>query len=182
MTETIDAIQKRNLILATSIEKEKEEIQDYIYKNHLPYRIFTPKGLKELDELTTTYPISLIITDYSYQNGSLVDWLTLWPTPFILLIDTEDLYPIDDVITDESSTFILRNGSPGFTSYLISMVKKVLNIRESLERQNYFLKNTEKQYLHLVQALPDIIYVLDSEGNFTFINNAVRILGWSPRN
>ncbi len=181
MPEIDDAKQKRNLILATSIEKEQDEVRDYIEKNHLPYRIFTPKGLKELDELTTTYPISLIITDYSYQNGSLVDWLTLWPTPFILMIDSEDLFPVDDVITDESSTFILRNGSPGFTSYLMSMVKKVLNIRESLERQNYFLQNTEKQYMHLVQALPDIIYVLNSDGNFTFINNAVRILGWEPQ-
>ncbi|MBW1696010.1 MAG: response regulator [Deltaproteobacteria bacterium] len=40
---------------------------------------------------------------------------------------------------------------------------------------------SEKRYRYIVQHSPDIIYTLDSAGNFTFINEAVeRLLGYSP--
>ncbi len=38
----------------------------------------------------------------------------------------------------------------------------------------------ERRYEDLVQALPDIIYELDTEGRFTFVNDAVRLLGYDP--
>jgi len=38
----------------------------------------------------------------------------------------------------------------------------------------------ERRYEDLVHSLPDIVYELDSEGRFTFINNSVRLLGYAP--
>jgi PAS domain S-box-containing protein len=38
----------------------------------------------------------------------------------------------------------------------------------------------ERRYEDLVHSLPDIVYELDSEGRFTFINNSVRLLGYDP--
>jgi len=146
----------------------------------LPFEVHCPESLSELDNITTNCEIKLIITDLGFQNGSLVDWLVLWPYPFILLVDNQDFEKLDKLLSDESSSFLLRREDLSHLNYLPNMIKKVLNIRESLERHNNFLKISEKQYMNLVQALPDIIYVLDSEGNFTFINNAVRILGWEP--
>ncbi|MFQ3547208.1 MAG: ATP-binding protein, partial [Termitinemataceae bacterium] len=37
-----------------------------------------------------------------------------------------------------------------------------------------------QRYYNLVEALPDIIYELDPQGNFTFVNQAVRSLGYEP--
>ena len=42
------------------------------------------------------------------------------------------------------------------------------------------LKASERRYRYLIENSPDIIYVLDNEGNFTFINDAIeRLLGYS---
>jgi PAS domain S-box-containing protein len=38
----------------------------------------------------------------------------------------------------------------------------------------------ERRYEDLVHSLPDIVYELDSEGHFTFINNSIRLLGYDP--
>ena len=39
---------------------------------------------------------------------------------------------------------------------------------------------SEHQYLNLLQAIPDIVYMLDAEGRFVYINDAIRILGYEP--
>jgi len=42
------------------------------------------------------------------------------------------------------------------------------------------LKDREESYKLLVQTLPDIIYQVDVEGRFTFLNEAVALLGYKP--
>jgi len=39
---------------------------------------------------------------------------------------------------------------------------------------------TEEKYLSILKELPDIVYKIDQDGHFTFINNAIGILGYKP--
>jgi PAS domain S-box-containing protein len=58
-------------------------------------------------------------------------------------------------------------------------VKNALNqdrLKKENELINVKLELTEKRYQYLVNASPDIIYTLDHEGKFTFINGAVESL------
>ncbi|HAK47071.1 MAG TPA: hypothetical protein DCO79_14285 [Spirochaeta sp.] len=174
-----DTVEK-NIILASSLNLECETLIEIIQEKKLPYRIHQPQSLKEFDEISKNLDISLIITDLEFQNGSLVDWLSLWPYPFILLAypDSED--KIDAILTDEASCFIVRREDNQHIRFIPNMINKVLHVKESRSVQNSYIKVSEKQYMNLVQILPDIIYVLDSDGHFTFINNTVRSLGWEP--
>jgi len=66
---------------------------------------------------------------------------------------------------------------------LLKTVKNIL-IQKKLRDENRIinekLRNSERRYRFLVQNSPDIIYMLDSEGRFTFINEAIeRLLGYS---
>ncbi|MHC4270554.1 MAG: PAS domain S-box protein, partial [Planctomycetota bacterium] len=54
-----------------------------------------------------------------------------------------------------------------------------LDITERKEVTNAF-KQSEEQYRTLVQTIPDIIYKIDENGFFTFLNNSVRTLGYKP--
>jgi PAS domain S-box-containing protein len=63
---------------------------------------------------------------------------------------------------------------------LPTMIRKVLNVRESLDRQNAHLQISERRYLELVGALPDIVYTLDPSGNFIYVNASVESLGYRP--
>jgi len=40
--------------------------------------------------------------------------------------------------------------------------------------------NDAERYIAIIKALPDIVYRIDPEGNFTFINDSVRSLGYEP--
>ena len=58
-------------------------------------------------------------------------------------------------------------------------VKNALNqnrLKKENELINVKLELTEKRYQYLVNASPDIIYTLDHEGKFTFINGAIESL------
>jgi PAS domain S-box-containing protein len=43
------------------------------------------------------------------------------------------------------------------------------------------LLSTAGKYLAVLQELPDIVYKIDPDGYFTFINNSVRVLGYKPK-
>lgn len=42
------------------------------------------------------------------------------------------------------------------------------------------LEKSEERYKNLVQTIPDIIYKIDPDGNFIFINRSIRDLGYEP--
>ena len=180
MENIITTTKELNIIFAVSLPEENRALQFLLEKKELPYRLLCPGSLSELDRMAQENKIDLIITDLEFQNGSLVDWLVLWPYPFILLADPGSFDKLSPILADEASTFLIRRDDGTHINFIPSMIRKVLGVRESQTVQNNFLRISEKQYMNLVQALPDIIYVLDTDGHFTFINNAVRSLGWEP--
>ena len=56
-------------------------------------------------------------------------------------------------------------------------------IRNITERKKMMstLQQSEEQYRTLVETIPDIIYKIDENGFFTFLNNSVRTLGYEPK-
>ncbi len=166
--------------MAVSLSKERDMLIELLANSNPDCRVYCPESLSELDRISEECNIDLIITDLEFKNGSLVDWLVLWPYPFILLANPNGCEKIDTVMNDEASSFIIRREDMAHVQFIPSMINKVLKIKKSRSVQNDFLKTSEKQYMNLVQTLPDIIYVLDKDGHFTFINNAVRSLGWEP--
>lgn len=74
---------------------------------------------------------------------------------------------------------------PYKTEDLLITVKNALKEKQ-LERQNVLmqkqLKESERLHRYLVNTSPDIIYILDPEGHFTFINERIEsLLGFSPK-
>ncbi len=54
-------------------------------------------------------------------------------------------------------------------------------MKQENQRISHQLDNSKKIYHHLVDSSPDIIYTLDGDGCFTFINErALPLLGWRP--
>ncbi|MBI5186990.1 MAG: response regulator [Nitrospinae bacterium] len=55
-------------------------------------------------------------------------------------------------------------------------VKAMLNLKDYYEKA----MASERKYENLLQALPDVVYKLDMDGNFVFVNDSVRTLGYEP--
>ncbi len=138
-------------------------------------------AIADVERLYSADQADAIVTDFRFHSGALAEWLTLWPLPTILIVGAEDdRERIERAARDESSLFLMRGEGTRHLSLLPLLVRKVLNIRESVSRQNAQIQMTEHQYMNLVQAIPDIVYTLDGDGRFLYLNDAVRELGFNP--
>ncbi|MBF0542666.1 MAG: PAS domain S-box protein, partial [Nitrospirae bacterium] len=63
---------------------------------------------------------------------------------------------------------------------LIDTYKNVIEQNNELTKRTMELMKSEERFKFLVQSVPDIIYKIDPNGRFTFVNNAVRRLGYEP--
>ncbi|HPG30143.1 MAG TPA: PAS domain S-box protein [bacterium] len=57
-----------------------------------------------------------------------------------------------------------------------------LLVRDTTENKvnQYLLERNRQSYKNLMDSLPDIVYKLDEKGQFTYINNSIKILGYEP--
>ena len=125
--------------------------------------------------------VDVVLTDTSFADGSFADWLTLWPVPAVLVAES-DAEPsrLASLIADESSTFCIRDPEGSWERFVPILLRKAAAVRESLHRQNVNIIRTESSYMNLLRMVPDIVYVLDGDGYFVYLNDAVSQLGWKP--
>ena len=76
--------------------------------------------------------------------------------------------------------FMLKDAEQRYLQLLPCVVRKLLLQRDQYETTSDMLRSSEKRYEDLIHAIPDIVYKIDPSGRFTFVNNAVRSLGYSP--
>ncbi len=72
---------------------------------------------------------------------------------------------------------------PFDASQLLSKVKVFLALQKThleLQQKVEELALSESRFQTLVKTIPDIVFRIDVQGTFVFINNAVRILGYTP--
>lgn len=63
---------------------------------------------------------------------------------------------------------------------LMMMQSKLRTVNKQLEEKLHELQASEERFCSLVQLIPDIVYRIDRNGRFTFVNNAIRRLGYTP--
>lgn len=140
-----------------------------------------PSDIQEIEARIAAGTADVIVTDFSFAAGGFADWLSLWPLPAVLLVNPgADPVRAESAVRDESGIFLLRDAGGEWLRYLPALIRKVRNIRESISRHNAFLSITERQYMNLLQAIPDIVYMLDGDGNFLYLNESIRSFGWDP--
>ena len=140
-----------------------------------------PTDVKDIETRIAAGTADVIVTDFSFADGGFADWLSLWPLPAVLLVNPgADPVRAESAVRDESSVFLLRDSGGEWLRYLPALIRKTRNMRESISRHNAFLSITERQYMNLLQAIPDIVYMLDGTGNFLYLNESIRSFGWDP--
>ncbi len=123
----------------------------------------------------------VVITDTEFASGAFADWLSLWPIPAVLVVDPgHPVNTLAEKTVDEASAFILRDPAGTWIRYLPILARKAAAVRESLDRQNSNIIRAESSYMNLLRCVPDIVYVLDGDGCFVYLNDAVSQLGWKP--
>lgn len=63
----------------------------------------------------------------------------------------------------------------------LTQTKEVLQkVNQTLEDKLYELKISEERFRSLVMTIPDIVYRIDPQGKFTFLNKAISRIGYTP--
>jgi PAS domain S-box-containing protein len=144
-------------------------------------KLFFPANIAEIEAIYSKDGADAIVTDLRFHGGALADWLTFWPLPAVIMVEPDDAVDrIAKSVSDEACLFIQRLPDAAHLRYLPLLVRKALNVRESTTRQNAYLQMSERQYMNLLQAIPDIVYILDGNGRFVYLNEAIRELGYEP--
>jgi signal transduction histidine kinase/DNA-binding response OmpR family regulator len=71
----------------------------------------------------------------------------------------------------------LVGGSPGWAERAAAYFRALVALDRRFAGG---ISALERRYEDLVHSLPDIVYELDSEGRFTFVNNSIGLLGYLP--
>ncbi len=140
-----------------------------------------PTDLQSLEKMVASGEIDVIVSDFRFASGSFADWLSLWPLPCVLVVyGDENPRRIERALHDESSFFLQFDKTGFWLQVLPVLIRKACAVREAISRQNTHMAMTEHLYLNLIRAIPDIVYILDGSGCFTYLNEAIKNLGWNP--
>jgi PAS domain S-box-containing protein len=169
------------VIFAVDGEEEREAFAA-AFKSSCPGgELFFPANIADVEALYSNDRADAIVTDLRFHGGALADWLTFWPLPVVLLVDPEDdMDRVEKTVRDEAALFVLRIPGFGHIRALPLLIRKSLNVRESVARQNAHLQMSEHQYMNLLQAIPDIVYIIDGGGRFVYVNDSIRGIGYEP--
>lgn len=76
--------------------------------------------------------------------------------------------------------YIVKPYSPEILLAKVRVFLELYRTQRALAQKIHDLAASEERYRTLVTTLPDIVYRIDAEGRFTFLNDAVRALGFTP--
>ncbi|AEJ18366.1 PAS domain S-box protein [Gracilinema caldarium] len=110
-------------------------------------------------------------------NLAVEDILKQYPfIPCIALGSRSEQNRLETLLKLGASDYMFTDLSDWYTM-IDTNIYRIWNIRNSLQQELLF---ASQRYHNLVEALPDIVYELDPQGHFTFVNQAVRSLGYEP--
>ena len=76
--------------------------------------------------------------------------------------------------------YIVKPYKPAVLMAKVRVFLDLQRAQKELARRVLELSASEERYRTLVTTIPDIVYRIDTEGRFTFLNDAVRSLGYGP--
>ena len=168
---------KIRVVVAMTTSKDSSLVTKAL--GELPYALDFAQDLRSVEQLMTDADI--IVSDTEFSSGAFADWMSLWPVPTIMIVDPSyDIDRLSKNMVDESSAFLVRDQADDWIRFLPMLIAKVNSVRESLNRQNSSIIRVEGSYMRLLRAIPDIVYVLDGDGYFVYLNDAASQLGWKP--
>ncbi len=84
------------------------------------------------------------------------------------------------MVRDYDSLVLLKDSNYQFLQFIPGFVRKILRDKDKDKTVAEGLTAVHKRHDDLLQAIPDIIYRLDTNGYFTYINRAVHQIGYTP--
>lgn len=124
-----------------------------------------------------TAPFDFVVSSVHLVDGGARDIALQYPIVSCVAVGSSaDQEALDEALEGGAVDYILTD-TPDWRNTVAPYLYRLWRIRRRLAVE---LNHVSKRYEDLVEALPDVVYELDVNGNFTFVNQAVKILGYTP--
>ncbi|MBF0556421.1 MAG: PAS domain-containing sensor histidine kinase [Nitrospirae bacterium] len=103
-----------------------------------------------------------------------------------LVVNRVDFFPADILNTDSFLKVmgipvqVFRAGIAAIIAFSTLNLLKIFNWEiTTMQKENHLrLQSSEERYKTLIETIPDIVYMIDKDGIFIFVNNAVKMIGY----
>ncbi len=168
------------LMLSTDNE-ELARFKSLIETEGYPFSLTEIKNTEEAGNTIKKGDYDILIANYRYDGANLQTLLpSLKDKPVLILADQEDNNVLAEILSLGINEFLIKTPDYFYINHLPIYIRKVLKNYDKEETNNIIMKAAAKRYFDLIQVIPDIVYKLDPAGRFTFVNKAIKQLGYEP--
>jgi PAS domain S-box-containing protein len=172
----ISGIEISNSILLVDPEPLVRESMQELLEEY-PFHVYSAANTSQACRIFKNHPIAVVIVDSEGGAGeirAMTGFIGKNSAETTLIVTTGDNeHECGDLLANGMVYDILRK--PFDVAELVTTVNNALNHRKlwrEKEEIHSKLAYSENRYRYLVQNSPDIIYMTDERGNFTFVNEA----------
>ncbi|MBN2441623.1 MAG: PAS domain S-box protein [Spirochaetales bacterium] len=174
-------IYKRIRLLFLADEKEHQDaFEKIVNAEKEKYDCVIAESFEKAREIIQNDTIDVVICSCFPGNKSAIDLLPiLSEIPLIVVGEFEHIDYLIKAVKTGAYDYVIKDSGLSYLKGLLLTVSKVISEKKVREiAVNSCLD--EVQYRNIVQNIPDIIYRIDPDGYFTFVNQAIRVMGYNP--
>ena len=179
--------EKLRILLIEDDEVDRKNVRRIMDDFETTFEFIEAKSIKEAIEESKKGNIDCVLLDYSLPDGDGFAFLeqhvseTEQYPPAIFLTGMGNETLAVRALKNGASDYIPKDGlSYENLSRSILNAIKVKTLELKSKKAEYELSQREKEYRTIIESVSDIIFKLDHDGKITFINPAVKYLGYDP--
>lgn len=98
----------------------------------------------------------------------------------VLLTDLTHNELLEEIIGKYELQVLLKDPQHGYLQMVPMFIRKALKVKDKEDSTMEVMQHIHKRKYDFLNVVPDIVYQLDPNGNFVYLNDAVRNMGYSP--
>lgn len=157
-------------------ERDLADLRDALAASSEPVEAGFAASIEEAATSLGSVPFDFILTALELPDGKGQKIGGRFPSVNLLVLgNPQDRAAIDEALVHGAVDYFIRK--EGWASEVGPALHKLKRLSYRLSTE---LNHAAKRYEDLVEAIPDVVYELDPDGHFTFLNQAVATLGYKP--
>ncbi len=171
---------KINLLYVEDDENHIAEFRNILAREKASFTVTLKRSIEEARKALEASSFEIVASELSIGKSNVTELFPrLTKSPLIVLGTMAQFKDLVRVFERGAADYIVKDQEKLYLKVLLVKTEKL--IRTRLLKQ-FALKThiDELQYRDIMENIPDIVYMIDPNGIFTYINSSARMLGYSP--
>ncbi|RMG35224.1 MAG: EAL domain-containing protein [Gammaproteobacteria bacterium] len=173
-----------HILIVDDDDRMRESVRDLLSIHG--HRCELAAGARQALDLLEDHSFDLVLLDIKMPGMNGLDLLKelagKYPDISVIMVSGETSFEnMTKVMRLGAADFLRKPYSPADLLYSIDSVLRKRRLQQVVRAMNARLAISEQRHRFIIENSPDIIYMLDATGHFTFINERIsQVLGYRP--